>query len=60
MTRQSRKIANASSVLRCGSRYTISKAQAILHWQPKTSLRDGLMKVVVYFERLLSGQEAHA
>jgi UDP-glucuronate decarboxylase len=36
----------------------ISKAQAILHWQPKTSLRDGLMKVVVYFERLLSGQEA--
>ena len=37
----------------------ISKAQAILHWQPKTSLRDGLMKVVVYFERLLSGQEAH-
>jgi len=38
----------------------ISKAQAILHWQPKTSLRDGLMKVVVYFERLLSGQEAHA
>jgi UDP-glucuronate decarboxylase len=38
----------------------ISKAQAILHWQPKTSLRDGLMKVLVYFERLLSGQEAHA
>jgi UDP-glucuronate decarboxylase len=38
----------------------ISKAQAILHWQPKTSLRDGLMKVVVYFERLLSTQEAHA
>ena len=38
----------------------ISRAQAILHWQPKTSLRDGLMKVVVYFERLLSGQEAHA
>jgi UDP-glucuronate decarboxylase len=38
----------------------ISKAQAILHWQPKTSLRDGLMKVVVYFDRLLSGQEAHA
>jgi UDP-glucuronate decarboxylase len=38
----------------------ISKAQAILHWQPKTSLRDGLVKVVVYFERLLSGQEAHA
>ena len=38
----------------------ISKAQAILHWQPKTSLRDGLMKVVVYFERLLSGQEAQA
>ena len=37
----------------------ISKAQAILHWQPKTSLRDGLMKVVVHFERLLSGQEAH-
>jgi len=38
----------------------ISKAQAILQWQPKTSLRDGLMKVVVYFERLVSGQEAHA
>jgi len=38
----------------------ISKAQAILHWQPKTSLRDGLMKVVVYFDRLLSRQEAHA
>ena len=38
----------------------ISKAQAILHWQPKTSLRDGLMKVVVYFERLLSGQEDQA
>jgi UDP-glucuronate decarboxylase len=38
----------------------ISKAQAILQWQPKTSLRDGLMKVIVYFERLLSRQEAHA
>src|SRR5262245_60238584 len=37
-----------------------TKAQAIQHWQPKASLRDGLMKVGVYFDRLLSGQKAHA
>jgi UDP-glucuronate decarboxylase len=34
----------------------ISKAQELLGWQPKMALRDGLMKTIDYFERLLSSQ----
>jgi UDP-glucuronate decarboxylase len=32
----------------------ISKAQEILGWAPKTALRDGLVKVIAYFDQLLS------
>ena len=32
----------------------ISMAQAILGWKPKTQLRDGLVKTIAYFDKLLS------
>ena len=32
----------------------ITKARAVLGWEPKTSLRDGLAKTVAYFDKLLS------
>jgi UDP-glucuronate decarboxylase len=32
----------------------ISKAQELLDWRPKVLLRDGLVKTVAYFERLLA------
>jgi len=32
----------------------IAKAKAILGWQPKTQLRDGLVQTIAYFDRLLS------
>ncbi len=32
----------------------ISRAMAILGWKPKTQLRDGLVKTVSYFDKLLS------
>jgi UDP-glucuronate decarboxylase len=34
----------------------ISKAQELLNWQPKTSLRDGLRQAIDYFEKTLSGR----
>jgi UDP-glucuronate decarboxylase len=33
----------------------ISKAKALLGWAPKTQLRDGLLKTIAYFDKLLSG-----
>jgi len=32
----------------------ITKARAVLGWEPKTPLRDGLAKTVAYFDKLLS------
>ena len=34
----------------------ISKADDLLHWAPKTQLREGLMKTIKYFEGLLSDE----
>jgi len=31
----------------------ISKAKAVLAWQPKTELRDGLVKTIAYFDKIL-------
>ena len=31
----------------------ISKAKEVLHWQPKTALREGLVKTIEYFDKLL-------
>ena len=31
----------------------ISKARELLHWKPRTPLRDGLMKTIEYFDHLL-------
>ena len=35
----------------------ISLAKAELDWQPKTSLDEGLVQTIVYFERLLMERE---
>ena len=32
----------------------ISKAKAVLGWEPKTQLREGLAKTIAYFETMLS------
>jgi UDP-glucuronate decarboxylase len=32
----------------------IAKAKEVLGWEPKTQLRDGLVKTIAYFDRLLS------
>ena len=32
----------------------ISKAKALLGWEPKTRLRDGLVKTVAYFDKILA------
>ena len=32
----------------------ITKAQALLDWQPTVALRDGLVKTIAYFETLLA------
>ena len=32
----------------------ISRAKAVLGWQPKTQLREGLVRTIAYFDRLLS------
>jgi UDP-glucuronate decarboxylase len=32
----------------------ISKAKAVLGWEPKTQLREGLIRTIAYFERMLS------
>ena len=38
----------------------ISKAKAILGWEPKAELREGLAKTIDYFDRMLSKEEARA
>jgi UDP-glucuronate decarboxylase len=38
----------------------ISKAKAILGWEPKIQLRDGLVKTIAYFEKFLSEGETPA
>ena len=35
----------------------ISKAQQKLNWNPRTPLREGLMKTVTYFEKLLQNPD---
>ena len=32
----------------------IAKAKEVLGWEPKTQLRDGLVRTIAYFDRLLS------
>jgi UDP-glucuronate decarboxylase len=32
----------------------IFKAKAVLGWEPKTELRDGLVKTIAYFDKMLS------
>ncbi len=36
----------------------IARARAILHWQPRVALDDGLARTIAYFERLIGGQRA--
>ncbi len=36
----------------------ISKAKALLNWEPKVSLNDGLIRTIAYFEQLLSSGRA--
>ena len=36
----------------------ISKAKAILGWEPKAELREGLAKTIDYFDRMLSKEES--
>ena len=36
----------------------ISKAKAILGWEPKTQLREGLVETIAYFDKLLSTEAA--
>jgi UDP-glucuronate decarboxylase len=36
----------------------ISKAKALLNWEPKVALNDGLIRTIAYFEQLLSGGRA--
>jgi nucleoside-diphosphate-sugar epimerase len=38
----------------------ISKAKATLGWEPKTQLREGLVKTIAHFEKLLSEGTAPA
>jgi UDP-glucuronate decarboxylase len=38
----------------------ISRAQDLLHWKPRIALKEGLIKTIAYFERLLSEQELRA
>ncbi len=32
----------------------IAQAQAVLGWQPRTELKDGLTRTIAYFEKLLA------
>jgi UDP-glucuronate decarboxylase len=32
----------------------ISRAQELLSWQPRTPLKEGLIRTIAYFEKLLS------
>ncbi|MEM9694641.1 MAG: UDP-glucuronic acid decarboxylase family protein [Myxococcota bacterium] len=36
----------------------IRKARGLLHWQPSTSLREGLAKAIAYFDELLKSEPA--
>lgn len=36
----------------------ISKAKALMNWEPKVSLNDGLIRTIAYFEQLLSSGRA--
>jgi UDP-glucuronate decarboxylase len=38
----------------------ISRAQELLNWKPRIALKEGLIKTIAYFERLLSEQELRA
>jgi UDP-glucuronate decarboxylase len=38
----------------------IAKAREILGWEPKTQLREGLVKTITYFDRLLCDGRVHA
>jgi UDP-glucuronate decarboxylase len=38
----------------------ISRAQELLNWKPHIALKEGLIKTIAYFERLLSEQELRA
>jgi len=38
----------------------ISRAQALLNWKPDIALKEGLIKTIAYFERLLSEQQLRA
>ena len=36
----------------------ITQAQAVLGWQPRTALKDGLTRTIAYFDQLLIGARA--
>jgi len=38
----------------------VSRAQELLAWAPRTRLRDGLIRTISYFEKLLSENEVRA
>jgi UDP-glucuronate decarboxylase len=38
----------------------ISRAQELLDWQPRTDLKEGLIRTIAYFDRLLSDQKLRA
>jgi UDP-glucuronate decarboxylase len=38
----------------------ISKANELFAWKPTVPLQDGLLKTIVYFERLFEGQSVNA
>jgi UDP-glucuronate decarboxylase len=38
----------------------ISRAQKLLDWQPRTDLKEGLIRTIAYFDRLLSDQKLRA
>src|SRR5258708_8645483 len=38
----------------------ISKANELLSWKPNTPLKEGLIKTIAYFEKLLASQELRA
>jgi UDP-glucuronate decarboxylase len=35
----------------------ITRAKALLDWEPKTRLREGLAQTIAYFDKLLAGRE---
>ncbi len=38
----------------------ISRAQEILSWSPRTQLKEGLIRTIAYFEKLLSENDVRA